>query len=152
MRSSSSVGHNVDDAGFLLHAAGDRDIARAQHHRATRSNTFGQTMTLATALSSSMVMNTTPLAEPGRCRQVTRPEMRTRVSLAMPREGLVAQDAAAVEISAQELRRMRPQRQMEKAIVVDDFLAQRHGRKRDVGLSDRMPCSAAVTAFRGRRA
>ena len=91
-------------------------------------------MTLATALSSSMVMNTTPLAEPGLCRQVTRPEMRTRVPDGDAAQRLVLHDAAGVEIGAQELRRMRAQRQMQETVVVDDLFADRHGRQTDVGL------------------
>src|SRR5260370_1050715 len=43
-----------------------------------RSNVFGQTMMLATAVSSSMVMKMTPLADPGCWRTVTRPETLTR--------------------------------------------------------------------------
>src|SRR3954468_6385698 len=42
---------------------------------------------------------------------------------------LVADDAAAQELGAQERRRMRAQREVEETVVVDDFLAERHGRE-----------------------
>ena len=63
---------------------------------------------------------------------------------------LVAQDAAGVEIGAQELRRMRAQRQAQEAVVVDHFLAQRHGRKRHVGLARCFPHLALTPPPRGR--
>jgi hypothetical protein len=44
----------------------------------SRSSTLGQITELATPVSSSMVMNTTPAAEPGRWRTSTTPATLTR--------------------------------------------------------------------------
>ena len=66
--------------------------------RRCRSNTFGQTTRLAMPLSSSSVMNITPLALPGRCRTSTRPAASSqRPSRACHRLD-TADDPAAAEI------------------------------------------------------
>src|SRR3977135_3313783 len=99
-----------------------------------RSNVLDQTMILATDVSSSMVMKMTPLAEPGRWRMVTRPETVTRAPEGLARKSSLRmrpRRARPGEVGAQERCRMRAQRQLEKAVVVDDLLAQRHERKRD---------------------
>ena len=73
---------------FLRGEVSQRGILRNESLRTTgrkRSNVFGQTMMLAIAVSSSMVMKITPLAEPGRCRQVTRPETVARAPDAVVR-------------------------------------------------------------------
>ena len=71
--------NHMDDVGFLLHLSSDGDITRAEDDGTKALERLGQTMILATAVSSSMVMKMTPLAEPGRWRMVTRPETLTRL-------------------------------------------------------------------------
>ncbi len=75
---------HMDDAGFVLHAPGDRDEPRADDLGRCRSNSFGQTTILAIPVSSSIVMKMTPLAEPGRWRTSTRPATLTRAPCAAP--------------------------------------------------------------------
>ena len=95
------------------------DTARAQDHRTQVSEpTLG--VTTITLADPSIVMNTTPLAEPGRWRHVTSPEMLTRMPEAVRRS---VSFAYFVEVGTQELRRMCAQRQMQETIVIDDFFA-----------------------------
>ena len=77
------------------------DIALDQISRApitslrNRSITFGHTTILAMPVSSSSVMNTTPLALPGRCRTSTTPAQRTRCLSLAWQISLAGDDALA---------------------------------------------------------
>ena len=97
------------------------------------------------AVSSSSVAKMTPLAVPGRWRTSTRPPTVTRRPGRHAGQLLVAQDAARVEIGAQERHRMRLQRQMQMPVILDHMLAGQHRRQMRVGL-DLRPWSRAQTA------
>jgi hypothetical protein len=67
------LGDEVNDLSLPLHRPRQPSIPAERISRRWRSNTEGQTIRLATLVSSSIVMNRTPLAEPGFCRTSTRP-------------------------------------------------------------------------------
>ena len=98
-----------------------------------RSNTRGHRIVLAMPVSSSSVMKMA-LPVPGRWRTSTRPATVTMRPGRHLGQQLVPHDAARVEIGAQERHRMRLQRQMQVAIVLDHLLARQHRRQRDVRL------------------
>ena len=129
------VGDHMDDARFRLHDAADRDIARAQHDRAHALEHFRPDDDVG---DRAFVLDGHEHHALGRARPLPAGDQagnRHAGVVGHAAQRLVAQDAAGVEIGAQELRRMRAQRQAQEAVVVDHFLAQRHGRKRDVGFA-----------------
>ena len=83
----------MNDVLVPLDAAMHHDEARAHHHLALRSSTLGQITELATPVSSSMVMNTTPC---GGARPLAHqhhaadahPRAPSRVSLRSAQEGM----------------------------------------------------------------
>ena len=71
----------------------------------SRSSTLGQITELATPVSSSMVMNTTPGAEPGRWRTSTTPATLTLRAVAHGFEIGAGGDARCADAVAQEAHR-----------------------------------------------
>lgn len=67
------MGDEVHHVALTLNLAPDSDIEEESSTRRNFSNTLTQTTTLAAPVSSSMVRNITPLAEPGRWRTRTKP-------------------------------------------------------------------------------
>ena len=97
------------------------------------SNLRGQMMVLAMPVSSSSVMKMAlPVARP-----LTHQHDPADGDAPARLDGgkqLVAHDAARIEIAAQERHRMRLQRQMQMAIILDHLLARQHRRQMRVGL------------------
>ena len=120
-------------SGLLWIWPSTSDQPRAHHLLAERSITFGHTTILAMPVSSSSVMNTTPLALPGRCRTSTTPAQRTRfLSLAWQTSSQVTH-ALPGEHRAQKFHRMALQRQPDGLVIGDHLLRQRHhGQRRGV--------------------
>ena len=87
------------------------------------SKTDGQTIRLALAVSSSSVMNMTPLAEPGICRTSTSPAMEIRLPFAAVRKARHGVIALLGEALAQKRERMRAQAKARAAVILDDFAA-----------------------------
>ena len=87
------------------------------------SNTSGQITRLATPVSSSMVMNTTPLALPGRWRISTRPAIDRRLPSRTDLTCSAVTNFCARIMFAQEVHRMRFQAQADGLVVVHDMLA-----------------------------
>ena len=122
---------------------------------------------LAMPVSSSSVMNTTPLALPGRCRTSTTPAQRTRfLSLAWQTRSQ-ASDALPGEHRPQKFHRMALQRQPDGLVIGDHLLRQRHlgqrsarsrraararWRLRTAAAARRRAAAAPPTARRGGRA
>ena len=126
-------GNDVDDALFRLHAAGDRHIARAQHHRPHTLEHFRPDDRVG---DRALVLDGHEHHALGRARPLPAGDQagnRHARVVVRAAQRLVTQDAARVEIGAQELRRMRAQRQAQETVVVHDFLAQRHGGQGDFG-------------------
>jgi hypothetical protein len=103
------VGDDMNDAHLVLQLAGNPHQPRTEHQRTVFSKTFGQTMTLATPVSSSSVMKMTPLAEPGLWRTSTSPATSTCRPDAHSIEPFVAHDASCRRGGAQERDGMRLQ-------------------------------------------
>ena len=128
VRSSILLGDDMDDTRFRLQPAGHPDELRAHHDRpGTARNCAAQTMMLATPFSSSRVRKMA-LPLPGRCRTRTRPATETRLPPRTVASRAFGVTPRAIEPLAQEGDRMRLQRQAERAVVVDDMLAERHRR------------------------
>jgi hypothetical protein len=96
--------------------------------RRKRSRIWGQTIRLAIPVSSSMVMKTTPLALPGRCRISVMPAIdQPPVDRQMGEFGGGHQTFPR-EIGAQKGERVTLQGQTQARVILDDMLAQRHFR------------------------
>ena len=127
-------GDDMDDAGFLLHAPGHRDIARAEHDRPEALEGFRPDDDIG---ERGLVLDRQKDDAVGRARPLAHGD---EAGDANPLAGcglaqhFVADDAATGKILPQEARRMRAQRQFEESVVVDDFLSERHRRQRDLGL------------------
>ena len=85
-------------------------------------------MMLATPFSSSSVRKIA-LPLPGRCRTRTSPATETRLPVRHRGQPRIGRDADAIEPLAQERHGMRLQRKAERAVIVDDMLAERHDRQ-----------------------
>ena len=111
-----------------------------------RSKIFGQTMMLATPVSSSSVAKITPDAVPGRWRTRTSPATETRRPLCMSGRRSASTMPRAASSLPQERDGMRLQRKRERAIVAHHMLAERHQRQRHLRLrsADRSPSPAAA--------
>ena len=90
-----------------------------------RSSGFGQMMTFAMPVSSSIVMNTTPLAEPGRCR--------TRTTPATPTQEPFFTLGKSLQESTRALRKSSRKNTIgwalsdtQRLVIVDDMLRERH--------------------------
>src|SRR6266567_1371139 len=126
---------NVDDAGFLLHAPGRRDIARAEHDRPEALEGFRPDDDIG---ERGLVLDREKNDAVGRARPLAHGDEAGHANPLAGRglaQRLVAQDAAAGKILAQEARRMRAQRQFQISIIVDDLLAERHRRETYVRLA-----------------
>ena len=88
-------------------------------------------MRFAMSVSSSRVMNMTPLADPGRCRTMTRPDTVMRDPSFAVAQRPARADFTACELAPEESKRMGPQRQPMRAVIFDDLAPARHSGKRD---------------------
>ncbi len=141
VRSSSCVGDHVDDADSDCTTAGDRDIARAQHHRAHALEHLRPDDDIG---DRAFVLDGHEHHALGRARPLPAGDQAGNAhalaggdASATPR---CARCSARGKIGAQELRRMRAQRQPQEAVVVDHFLAQRHGGQMHVCFSRDVHC------------
>ena len=148
VKSSKMIRDNMNDVLLVLQQRRSRrSAAHPSPLNGYCSNLRGQTMVLAIAVSSSSVMKMA-LPVPGRCRTSTRPPMFTRRRAQASDSSSWRDDAARIEIGAQERHRMRLQRQMQMAIVLDHLLARRHRRQTRVGLELRHARRAQTAAGR----
>ena len=88
-------------------------------------------MRFAMSVSSSRVMNMTPLADPGRCRTITRPDTVMRDPSFAARSAPHGLISRACKCAPKESKRMGPQGQTLRAVIFDDLAPARHGGKRD---------------------
>jgi hypothetical protein len=101
----------MDHLPFLLHPPAQLTMDADITVRRCFSKRSGQRMPLATPVSSSMVMNNTPRAEPGRCRTRITPATST-CAVADGYQIRAPDDPFGSPVLAQELQRMRPQREL----------------------------------------
>jgi hypothetical protein len=140
-------GDDMDDAGFLLHASGRRNIAGAEHDRSEALEGFrpdddiGERGLVLDREKNDAVGRAWPLAhgdEAGHGNPFAGRAAAQRV---------VGNDAAAGEIVAQEACRMRAQRQFQESVVVDDLLAERHRRQNYIGLPENVRIGLGRAGF-----